>query len=140
MRIKTMIAGLKDELVALRRDFHAHPELGFQEFRTSEMIRRCLAQEGMGDPRVDAAFGCHLWSQAAAGTIDIRPGPIMAGEDFSEFAACVPAAFAFVGIRNAADGIVFPHHHPQFTIDEAALATGAELYVRAAMSFLEART
>ena len=62
----------------------------------------------------------------------------MAGEDFSEFAASVPAAFVFVGIRNKTDGIVFPHHHPRLTIDEAALTTGAELYVRAAMSFFDA--
>jgi amidohydrolase len=60
----------------------------------------------------------------------------MAGEDFSDFAARVPAAFAFIGIRNTAKGIVFPHHHPKFDIDEAMLPKGTELYVRTALTYL----
>jgi amidohydrolase len=60
----------------------------------------------------------------------------MAGEDFSDFATRVPAAFAFIGIRNTAKGIVFPHHHPKFDIDEAMLSKGTELYVRTALAFL----
>ncbi|MDZ7667197.1 MAG: amidohydrolase [Desulfotignum sp.] len=60
----------------------------------------------------------------------------MAGEDFSDFAARVPAAFAFIGIRNTAKGIVFPHHHPKFDIDEAMLPKGTELYVRTALAYL----
>jgi len=60
----------------------------------------------------------------------------MAGEDFSDFAVRVPAAFAFIGIRNAAKGIVFPHHHPKFDIDETMLPIGTELYVRTALAYL----
>jgi len=36
-----------EHLVALRRDLHAHPELGFQEQRTSEMVANFLQQLGM---------------------------------------------------------------------------------------------
>jgi len=60
----------------------------------------------------------------------------MAGEDFSDFAARVPAAFAFIGIRNTTKGIIFPHHHPKFDIDEAILPKGTELYVRTALAYL----
>ncbi|MFZ7103299.1 MAG: M20 metallopeptidase family protein [Peptococcaceae bacterium] len=35
------------ELVALRRDFHQHPELGFREYRTSEMIKKYLTDLGL---------------------------------------------------------------------------------------------
>lgn len=35
-----------DELVAIRRDIHAHPELGFQEVRTSAMVARMLQALG----------------------------------------------------------------------------------------------
>ncbi|MDR1647964.1 MAG: amidohydrolase [Zoogloeaceae bacterium] len=35
------------ELVALRRDLHAHPELAFQETRTAEIVARELARHGL---------------------------------------------------------------------------------------------
>ncbi len=38
---------LKDKLVALRRDFHRHPELGFQEFRTAQKIVEELHKLGI---------------------------------------------------------------------------------------------
>ena len=387
MEIKKEIEALKAELIALRRDFHAHPELGFKEFRTQAIVKRYLVDLGlsvtdaaetgvlaclegeksgktillradmdalpiaeqtdlpyrsvnpgvmhacghdghtamllvaakvlagcrtrvtgnvnfafqpneedagalrmiedgvMDHPSVDAAFGLHLWSQVDSGTIDLRPGPVMAashyfnltvngkgghagfahqsvdpifvaaqviqavqaiqtrevnalnpavimftamqagtntttvpetanltgsirflyeggedirdrferivkniceahragydldfsigndllvndaevtrvsraaavdvlgderrvtrriqtmaGEDFAAFANAVPSAFAFVGIHNEKKGIVYPHHHPRFTIDEDVLTVGVELYVRMALRFLD---
>ncbi|HHZ16581.1 MAG TPA: amidohydrolase [Peptococcaceae bacterium] len=47
MEIKEQIAQLEEELIALRRDFHMHPELGFQEFRTAETIARYLKECGL---------------------------------------------------------------------------------------------
>jgi amidohydrolase len=47
MEIKEQIAQLQEELSALRRDFHMHPELGFQEFRTAEKIARYLKECGL---------------------------------------------------------------------------------------------
>ncbi|MGL4106509.1 M20 metallopeptidase family protein [Clostridium sp. LP20] len=38
---------IKDELIAIRRDIHEHPELGFEEKRTSEIIKRFLTKEGI---------------------------------------------------------------------------------------------
>jgi hippurate hydrolase len=35
------------ELTALRRDLHAHPELGFEEHRTAEVVKRELAAAGV---------------------------------------------------------------------------------------------
>lgn len=34
------------EFSALRHDLHRHPELGFEEFRTSDLVARCLAEWG----------------------------------------------------------------------------------------------
>lgn len=181
--IKARIAELKDEIIALRRDFHAYPELGFQEFRTATVIEQylqdlgletarmagtgvvtliqgqkdkpvcmlradmdalpvcestqvdyCSCTEGvmhacghdahmamllvaakvlvenrqhlqgtvklvfqpneeingardmiragvLEDPRVDAAFGIHIWSQLPSGTVAATPGPVMGGLD-----------------------------------------------------------
>lgn len=36
-----------DMLTALRRDIHAHPELGFEEERTAGIVRRMLAEAGV---------------------------------------------------------------------------------------------
>ena len=33
---------IKEELIKIRRDFHEHPELGFEEFRTSKVIKDFL--------------------------------------------------------------------------------------------------
>lgn len=40
------IAAVHDEMVALRRHLHAHPELGFQEFATSDLVARRLEEWG----------------------------------------------------------------------------------------------
>jgi len=185
MDIKKNIAELKQEMIELRRDFHRHPELGFQEYRTQEKVieylKSCgldevskiagtgvaallrgekpgktvllrsdmdalpveeetglpfaseekgkmhacghdghlamlltaakvlagmraeiagsvkfafqpneedagaykMIEEGiMDNPRVDAAFGVHLWSQIPSGTIDIVDGPQMAASHY----------------------------------------------------------
>ncbi|UJW86174.1 M20 aminoacylase family protein [Devosia sp. SL43] len=36
-----------EAMIALRRDLHAHPELGFEEHRTSEIVARLLAEAGI---------------------------------------------------------------------------------------------
>lgn len=38
---------LKEQLIAWRRDFHQHPELGFEEVRTAEIVARHLEQLGL---------------------------------------------------------------------------------------------
>lgn len=40
-------AALFDTMVALRRDFHRHPELGFQEHRTGRIVAERLAELGL---------------------------------------------------------------------------------------------
>lgn len=47
MEISKQIAAYKDEVVELRRDFHQHPELGLEEFRTSEKVSEYLKQLGL---------------------------------------------------------------------------------------------
>lgn len=41
------IVAFADDLTAIRRDFHQHPELGFKEHRTSDAIARLLASWGI---------------------------------------------------------------------------------------------
>ena len=57
-----------DAMRVLRRDIHAHPELCFQEERTSEMIARTLAAWGIEVHR-------GLGKTGVVGVIQGRPGP-----------------------------------------------------------------
>ena len=57
-------------------------------------------------------------------------------EDFSEFSSRIPSVFLFLGCGNEAMGACYPHHHPQFNIDEAALKIGVELYISTALKYL----
>ncbi len=60
----------------------------------------------------------------------------MGGEDFSAFQEKAPGCFFFIGAGNAAKGIVHPHHHPRFTVDEDALHLGVTVFVNAALRLL----
>jgi amidohydrolase len=57
MDIRKEIGKLKEELVGLRRDFHENPELGFQEFRTGEIVAEYLEDLGLEVQRKVAKTG-----------------------------------------------------------------------------------
>jgi len=60
--------------------------------------------------------------------------PIMGGEDFAYFLQKVPGAFLFFGMG---DETIFPHHHPGFDIDEAALPKATLLMTSIVLHYLE---
>ena len=47
MPVLPEIQSFTDELVAIRRDLHAHPEIGFEEVRTSDIVAEKLAGWGI---------------------------------------------------------------------------------------------
>ncbi|CAO3352934.1 M20 aminoacylase family protein [Azospirillum melinis] len=47
MPINNRIAAFQDDMTAWRRDIHAHPELGFEEKRTSDIVATKLAEFGI---------------------------------------------------------------------------------------------
>lgn len=61
---------------------------------------------------------------------------VMGGEDFAEFLKKAPGALALVGIGNEEKKTTYPHHHPNFNIDEDALEIGVALYVQYALDYL----
>jgi len=62
--------------------------------------------------------------------------PLMGSEDFSFYLQKVPGTFAFLGVENKNKGVIYPHHHPKFNIDEDILPIGTALHVSVAMEFL----
>ncbi len=62
-KLSTQAYEMTDQLVAWRREFHQHPELGFQEFRTAARVAEVLerlgyrVQKGVGKTGVVAEIG-----------------------------------------------------------------------------------
>lgn len=52
MEIRRAVETYREELIALRRDFHAYPELGFREFRTAEKVETYLQSLGLETERI----------------------------------------------------------------------------------------
>jgi amidohydrolase len=61
------------------------------------------------------------------------PEPIMGGEDFSAYLEAAPGAFFIVG---AGGDDRYPHHHPRFDWDEAAMRNGIAVFVRLGLNYL----
>jgi amidohydrolase len=93
------------------------------------------------DPTVNAPEPTSLVSEIAA---DVLGGENVdttyrttGGEDFSAVLAAVPGNFFFLGARDDARGLNFPHHNPRFDIDESCLPTGVAILCEAAVRALE---
>lgn len=63
--------------------------------------------------------------------------PVMGGEDFSNYLRHVPGALVFIGAGNKNEGIIHPHHHACFNIDETALFVGMKVLVYSALRLLK---
>ena len=69
----------------------------------------------------------------------IRDRLSMVGEDFSFYLQRVPGVYLLLGIRNEEKGIIYPHHHPRFDVDESVLWKGTALYSLLAYNYLKLR-
>ncbi len=85
----------------------------------TELVRRAVVR----------ALGVELMVEAT---------PTMGSEDFAAYQQQVPGAFFFIGARNEERGIVYPHHHERFDLDERALDLGTRIFVAAAFERLSA--
>lgn len=62
--------------------------------------------------------------------------PVMGGEDFSYYLQKIPGVFFFTGAGNKEQGIIYPHHHPKFDIDERSMLLAAKQLGAACLSYL----
>ena len=72
-QIEARAAALEQQIITWRRDFHAHPELGNQEIRTSGIVAAHLKKLGLDDVRTGVA------KTGVVGTLKgAKPGPCVA--------------------------------------------------------------
>lgn len=64
---------------------------------------------------------------------DIRT---MGAEDMAIFLNRIPGCFFFVGSANSQRDLSYPHHHPRFDFDEAALPLAAAMLASAAAAYV----
>ena len=102
----------------------------------SELDYRRLNSPLVNDPAMTAMVADV--ARDLVGADSLEETTTLGGEDMGEFLDRVPGCFAFVGSGNEKKGIVAPHHHPAFDLDEEALGLGVELTVRVARRFLGA--
>jgi amidohydrolase len=92
------------------------------------------------DPVVNDRAACAAVQRAVVQELGeeavVEVHPVMGGEDFSAYGTVAPAVFFWVGTRNEELGAMFPHHHPRFDIDEAALRDGIAVFARTALDHL----
>lgn len=62
--------------------------------------------------------------------------PSMSADDFSAYLSQAPGTYFNVGAGNQEQGIVYPHHHPKFTIDEESLRIGMKVFLASALKLL----
>lgn len=70
-RVRAIVAGIGEDLVRLRRDLHAHPEVGFDEHRTTAVLVRALREAGL-EPRELEPTGLVVDIGAGPGRIMLR--------------------------------------------------------------------
>jgi amidohydrolase len=75
---------------------------------------------------------CELFSEESREIIK----PIMGSEDFSAYQKVVPGSYIQIGAGNEEKGIIYPHHHPKFTVDEQALQYGVKLFIHGTIKLL----
>ncbi|BBI36323.1 amidohydrolase [Cohnella abietis] len=62
--------------------------------------------------------------------------PSMSADDFSAYLNRAPGTYFNIGAGNQEQGIVYPHHHPKFTIDENSLRIGMQVFLASTVKLL----
>lgn len=83
--LQSRVAEVRDEIVTIRRDLHAYPELGWHEVRTTELIRQRLVAAGLSPQVLPTGTGliCDIGSgdTCVALRADIDALPVTDGVD-----------------------------------------------------------
>lgn len=89
----------------------------------------------INDPQISQIASRAVINNFGKGSV-IKLEKVTGGEDFAFYAQEALGVMAFVGIRNESKGVMHPHHHKKFNIDEDVLTIGTTLYSQFALDFL----
>ncbi|MBE7514280.1 MAG: amidohydrolase [Anaerolineales bacterium] len=104
---------------------------------TAEVVVNRLTPPLINDAATNARLSDLFQTMPAATPLTvIDSARTMASEDMAFWLERAPGTYFFVGARNEGRGITYPHHHPQFDIDEDALPIAAGLLAAAAASYV----
>ncbi len=85
----------------------------------------------VNDPEVAAVV--QAAARATIGPEAVLTGPMtMAAEDFAYLLQARPGVMFLLGMRDEAQGVVHPHHSPEFKLAEDVLPVGLEIMLRSA--------
>jgi amidohydrolase len=102
-------------------------KFAFQPAEEASNGAQAMIEDGVLDaPRVDAAFGIHLWNDLPVGTIGIMPGPVMASVDQFE-----------IQIHGKGGHAAAPHQAIDSVLVAAHVVTGLQSIVSRRRSPLE---
>src|ERR1700738_988515 len=96
---ESWLAAHFDDLVAWRRHIHRYPELGRQEYATTQFVAERLADAGLnptvlpggsGLTWVSPIFALHCDPRLAVGKIAVKAGPITSAADMIEITLYSP--------------------------------------------------
>ncbi len=89
----------------------------------------------VNDPEVTAVVQKAIAPYADPGHVDssIRT---MGAEDMAIFLEHIPGCFVMIGSADPTRGLEYPHHHPNFDFDEAALRLGAAVVASAIAAYV----
>ncbi|MDZ7618685.1 MAG: amidohydrolase [Patescibacteria group bacterium] len=87
------------------------------------------------DPELGKRMLPTLVRVAGKGNV-VETEPSMGGEDFAHYAAKIPGFYINLGIQDADGPPRQGLHHPEFTLDEAALPLGVKTHVLMAIDYL----
>jgi amidohydrolase len=102
-------------------------KFAFQPAEEASNGAQAMIEDGVLDaPRVDAAFGIHLWNDLPVGTVGIMPGPVMASVDQFE-----------IQIHGKGGHAAAPHQTIDSVLIAAHVVTGLQSLVSRRRSPLE---
>ena len=105
------------------------------EAEVAEGMRKFIGGPVVNDAGRSASASKVLNEILPEGTV-VECEPWYAGESFRLFLEKYPGVFAFLGIKNEAEGYGAPHHNDHFDFNESILRTGAISTVRVAVEWL----